>query len=271
MSQELQSPGALLAPRRFGETSRRDAWWLTPALVFLALTTFVVYATWAALQNEHYAYGPYLSPFYSPLLYGELSHSWFGVEPGWWPSWLPFSPAILILWGPVGFRLTCYYYRGAYYKAFWADPPACAVGEPRSCYRGEQRWPLLIMNIHRYFLYVALVFLLFLAHDVWKAMWFEDQATGKTHFGVGIGTLVLAINVVLLSGYTLGCHSFRHLVGGRLDQISKSAVRARAYDCSSCLNRRHMLWAWLSLVWVGFSDVYVRLCSMGIWSDWRII
>ena len=75
----------------------------------------------------------------------------------------------------------------------------------------------------------------------------------------------------LLSGYTLGCHSLRHLVGGRLDQLSRAKVRKRAYDCSSCLNRRHMMWAWLSLTSVGFSDLYVRLCSMGIWSDWRIL
>jgi hypothetical protein len=37
------------------------------------------------------------------------------------------------------------------------------------------------------------------------------------------------------------------------------------------LNRNHMRWAWLSLFSVGFSDIYIRLCSMGIWSDWRIL
>ena len=31
-----------------------------------------------------------------------------------------------------------------------------------------------------------------------------------------------------------------------------------------------MSWAWCSLFWVAFADLYVRLCSMGIWTDWRI-
>ena len=101
-------------------------------------------------------------------------------------------------------------------------------------------------------------------------MWFADPATGKTSFGIGVGTLVLAVNVVLLGGYTFGCHSLRHLVGGFLDQFSKSPTCYRAYACVGCLNRRHMLWAWMSLFWVGFSDVYVRLCAVGVWHDLAI-
>nr|NIP59280.1 succinate dehydrogenase [Gemmatimonadota bacterium]NIR79682.1 succinate dehydrogenase [Gemmatimonadota bacterium]NIT88388.1 succinate dehydrogenase [Gemmatimonadota bacterium]NIU32203.1 succinate dehydrogenase [Gemmatimonadota bacterium]NIU36754.1 succinate dehydrogenase [Gemmatimonadota bacterium] len=211
---------SLSPPRRFTETSRPDAWWATPLAVFLGLSAFIVYSTWAAFQGEHYTFGPYLSPFYSPELFGETGHAWFGPKPGWYPAWLPWSPAFLILWAPGGFRLTCYYYRGAYYKAFWADPPSCAVGEPRKGYRGERSFPLILQNVHRYFLYLALVFLVILSHDVWKALWFENPATGQVEFGIGAGTLVLAANVVLLAGYTLGCHSLRHLVGGRLTQIS---------------------------------------------------
>jgi hypothetical protein len=60
---------------------------------------------------------------------------------------------LLILWAPGGFRLTCYYYRGAYYKSFWADPPSCAVGEPRKHYRRERSFPLILQNVHRYYLY----------------------------------------------------------------------------------------------------------------------
>ncbi len=257
--------------RGFGRTSRTDLWWLQPLVVFLGLSTFIVYSTWAAFQGEHYAFGPYLSPFYSPEVFGSSAHSWFGPKPVWWPLWLPFSPAFLILWAPGGFRFTCYYYRGAYYKAFWADPPSCTVGEPRNSYRGERSFPLIMQNIHRYFLYLALVFILFLAHDAWKALWFTDPATGAENFGIGVGTLVLAGNVTLLGGYTFGCHSLRHLIGGRLDLLSKFPARRKAYDCVGCLNQRHMLWAWMSLVWVGFSDLYVRLCSMGIWTDWRIL
>src|SRR5438132_2098015 len=249
----------------FGRTMRTGAWWVQAALVFLVLSAFVVYATWAALQGKDYEWGPYLSPFYSPLLFGEGPHAWLGPRPGWWPGAIPFSAAILILWAPGLFRVTCYYYRGAYYKSFWADPPSCTVGEPRDCYRGEKSFPLILQNVHRYFLYLALFFLVVLAYDVWKALWFADG------FGIGIGTIVLAINLVLLAGYTVGCHSLRHLAGGFLDQFSKSPTWYRAYTCVSCFNRRHMLWAWLSLFWVGFADLYVRLCALGVGHDWRLL
>jgi hypothetical protein len=256
--------------RGWGETMRRDAWWIQPAVVFLILSSFLVYATWAAFQNAHYEYGNYLSPFYSPLLLGDSPNAWFGPKPGWWPTLLPFSPALLILPFPAGFRFTCYYYRGAYYKAFWADPPSCAVGEPRKGYRGERSFPLIIQNIHRYFLYFALIFLVFLAHDAWKAMWFTDAA-GVSHFGIGVGTLLLTANVFLLGGYTLGCHSFRHLVGGYLDRLSAAPARKTAYECASRLNRGHMRWAWCSLFMVAFCDIYIRMLSMGVWTDFRIL
>lgn len=259
-----------IAPRGFGETMRTDAWWIQPLVVFLLLSTFIVYSTWAAFQNAHYAVGPYLSPFYSPEIFGSSPHAIFGPKPGWWPAIVPFSPALLILWAPGGFRFTCYYYRGAYYKAFWADPISCTVGEPRKSYLGENSLPLILQNAHRWFLYLALVFIVFLAHDVWKALWFTDAA-GNVAFGVGVGTLVLATNTVLLGSYTLGCHSFRHLVGGVLDTISGRPARQAAYDCVSCLNRGHMRFAWASLISVGFADLYVRMVSMGIWTDWRIL
>jgi len=263
--------GSILLPRRrFGETSRRDAWWLQPIVVFTLLSSFVVYSTWAAFQNAHYTHGPYLSPFYSPELFGDSPHALFGPKPAWWPAWLPFSPALLILWIPGLFRLTCYYYRGAYYKAFWADPPSCAVGEPRKSYLGERTLPLVLMNSHRYFLVLATAFLVFLAHDAWKGFWFSDGA-GGTRFGLGLGSLVLVANVVLLSGYSFGCHSMRHFLGGFLDEFSRRPALRLPYRCSSCLNRQHQLWAWCSLFTVAFSDVYVRLCSMGVWRDLRLL
>ncbi len=254
---------------RFGQTSRQDTWWLYPLLTFIGLGSFVGYSMWAAFQNAHYHYGNYLSPFYSPELWGDSPHAMFGPKPDWIPGFLPWSPAFLILWAPAMFRFTCYYYRGAYYKAFWADPPACAVGEPRTSYLGERRFPLILQNVHRYFMYLALVFLFFLAHDAWKAMHFAGD-DGQMHFGIGLGTILLTLNVILLGGYTLGCHSFRHLVGGFKDTISDSPVRKACYDCSSKLNRKHMVWAWASLVCVMSCDVFVRLCSMGVISDVRI-
>ncbi|MCC6322082.1 MAG: succinate dehydrogenase [Phycisphaerales bacterium] len=274
--------------RRLGETKRKDAWWIQPTLVFLGFSAFIVYSTWAALQGAHFYFGGaaganYLSPFYSPLLFevpgrAVTGHSWFGAAPDWllrmWPSFIPFSPALLILWAPGGFRFTCYYYRGAYYKAFWADPISCAVGEPGfrgEKYRGERRFPLIIQNIHRYFLYLAVGFIGLLAWDAVQAFRFTG-ADGSRHLGVGVGTLVLCINPVLLGAYTFGCHSLRHLIGGRKDCISDcSAARAGAYRGVTCLNRRHMLFAWLSLFWVGFTDFYVRMCSTGYITDLRLI
>ncbi len=185
---------------RVRETYRRDAWWVEPLVVFLVLGGFLVYATWAAFQNAHYTYGPYLSPFYSPVLWGDSHHAWFGPKPAWWPALLPFSPALLILPFPGLFRFTCYYYRGAYYKAFWSDPIACSVGEPRGTrYRGERWFPLVLQNVHRYFAYVAVLFLFVLSYDVWLAMWFANPATGQKEFGIGLGTVILAVNVVLLA------------------------------------------------------------------------
>jgi hypothetical protein len=256
--------------RPFGATARRDAWWLQPLVVFLGLTSFLVYSGWAAFQGNHYTFGPYLSPFYSPEIFGDSPHSWFGPKPGGWPVWLPFSPALIILPIPGLFRLTCYYYRGAYYKAFWADPPSCSVGEPRSSYWGENSFPLILQNGHRYALFLALAVLFVLMIDVWKALWFSDPATGAVSFGIGVGTLVLAVNAVLLTCYLFGCHTLRHLVGGGFDQLSRRPLALRSYSCVTCLNRRHMLWAWCSLCSVGFADLYVRLCSMGVWTDVRI-
>ena len=260
----------VIARRRFGETTRRDLWWVQPLLVFAGLSTFVVYATWAAFQGDHYTYGPYISPFYSPEIFGTSPHNWFGPKPAALPPWLPFTPALLILPIPALFRFTCYYYRGAYYKAFWADPSSCAVGEPRKKYLGEQSFPLIIQNVHRYFLYLALIFNVILAYDAVSAYRFADPV-GGTRFGIGLGSLVLTVNATLLAIYSLSCHSLRHLVGGCRDCVSTVGDGGTTYACVSALNRRHMLFAWVSLVWVGFTDLYIRLCSMGVWSDFRIL
>jgi hypothetical protein len=266
-----------LAPQRgFGETSRRDLWWLQPLAVAVGLITFLGYGSWAGMQGDHYWYQGYLSPLYSPELWGKSPHAIFGgPTPPWWPSFLQgtllaYSPAMLILIAPAGFRVTCYYYRGAYYKAFWLQPAACAVGKPHKTYTGERAFPLIIQNIHRYFMYVAVLYLFILAHDTYQGMWFKNAA-GAEEFGIGVGTIVLALNVTFLSLYTAGCHSFRHVIGGFKDILSRAPVRQKLYSCSTWCNERHQRWAWTSLFWVMFTDLYVRLVSMGIWTDWRII
>jgi len=261
---------ALPVKRSFGETMRKDAWWIQPLVVFVVFSAFIVYATWAAFQGINYAHENLLSPFYSPEIWGATDHAFMVRDgpPGWWPAFLPYSPAFLILWAPVSFRLTCYYYRGAYYKGFWADPIACSVGEPRKKYLGERHFPLVIQNIHRYTLPFALLLIVFLSLDAWRSFWF-DTAGGGDQLGMSVGSIVLTLNVIFLAGYTFGCHSLRHLVGGGADIISRRPVRKIAYDCVTCFNRRHMMWAWISLVWVAFSDVYVRLCATGVWTNVR--
>src|SRR5260370_32797483 len=80
--------------RGFGETSRRDLWWLQPLAVFLGFATFIVYSTWAAFEGRYYyldANGAnYLSPFYSPEFFGSSPHTLIGPKPAWWPAWIPF-------------------------------------------------------------------------------------------------------------------------------------------------------------------------------------
>lgn len=273
--------------RGFLETQRTDTWWLFPTITLVYFLSFAGYLTWAAWTGEHYWHsGPqgaqYLSPVYSPLLWidstrpgaAPVDHAWFGEWPAWLPKrifgFIPLTPALLILWAPGGFRVTCYYYRGAYYKAMWGDPPNCAVGEPRKTYWGEQWGPLVIQNLHRYFLYAVIPFIFILSYDAIISFIFID-ADGSHHFGVGLGSLIITSNTVLLAFYLFGCHSLRHLIGGKKDCIASSQTRLTAYNCASCFNRWHMQWAWLSLFWVGFCDLYIRLCSMGIWSDWRML
>jgi hypothetical protein len=266
----MQRSLPVMEQRGFGETLRRDPWWVQNIVVIIVFTSFLAYGTWAALQNAYYHSGPYLSPFYSPEIWGDSPHAILGPKPGWWPAWLPFSPALLILPFPGLFRFTCYYYRGAYYKAFWADPPGCAVGEPRKSYLGERSFPLVLQNVHRYFFFAATLILVVLWYDVWKALWF-DTGNGGTQFGIGVGTLVMLVNAVLLSGYSLGCHSFRHMIGGFLDRLSVAPFRKRVYSVASACNRKHMNWAWFSLFSVALTDVYIRLCAMGIITDLRLL
>lgn len=240
---------------RWGATLRRDAWWLEILPVAVVLGLFGVYATLRAFEGAYYEWGPYISPFYSPLI---------DPEHRWWP----FSPALLILGAPLGFRVTCYYYRKAYYRAFFLDPPACAVGEGRRHYRGETAFPFILQNLHRYFLYLALLFLLFLGYDAVRSFWFDGR------FGIGGGSLVLTVNVVFLSLYTFSCHSLRHLVGGKLDCfscVSFGRPRLTAWRLTSALNERHMLFAWLSLFSVALADLYVRLVASGALTDPRLL
>jgi hypothetical protein len=242
-------------------TERVDRWWVQPLLIVLVLTSFSVYAMWAALQNANYYAAPYLSPFYSPCLAQNCAHPTLPLLGGWWNL----SPAFLVLGAPLGFRLTCYYYRRAYYRSFFWSPPACAVPDARPRYSGETILPLLVQNIHRYFFYLAIVVVAFLWWDALLAFRFP------TGFGIGLGSLILVANVVMLSLYTFSCHSCRHLCGGSLDTFAHAPLRYRVWRTLTRLNARHGLYAWISLFSVILADLYVRLLASGAISDVRFL
>jgi hypothetical protein len=255
---------------------RRDRWWLQPLVTALGLAAFVAYATWAAFRGGHY-YGAaaphvtahYLSPFYSPCIVSSCP-----TAVVWGPAGSigAVSPALLVLIFPLGFRLTCYYYRKAYYRSFWASPPACAVADAgststrslRHSYSGETRFPLVLQNVHRYFLYFALIFAGILTWDAVEAFRFGSS------YGMGLGSLFFAINAVLIWAYTLGCHACRHLCGGGLRRFSTSPLRHVFWaKVVSPLNAHHQLFAWLSLVWIAWTDFYVYLVATGALHDPR--
>ena len=243
-------------------TLRADRWWLYPLTTFVVFLSFIIYATIRAFQGAHYYSTPYLSPFYSPCL-GDCVEgaSDFGQPFGWFPL----SAALIILIFPLGFRLTCYYYRKAYYRSFWLSPPACAVAEPHMTYSGETRLPLILNNVHRYFWYAAVVVALILSFDTVLTFRNEDGEWGH----MGLGSLVFIANIVLIWLYTLSCHSCRHVVGGRLRHFSKHPVRYKAWTFVSRLNASHAAYAWLSLFSVALADLYVLLLSTGTITDVR--
>ena len=240
-------------------TLRTDRWWIEPLVTVLVLGSFVLYGTWVAFDNSDYYADPYLSPFYSPCLASNCA------EPTWelFGDWWTLSPALIILPIPMMFRMTCYYYRKAYYRSFFRSPPACAVPDARPRYSGEARFPFILQNVHRIFFYLALPFPVILLWDALKAFDFHDG------FGMGLGTLILLVNAVLLGAYTLSCHSCRHVCGGRLDAMSASPARYRAWRFVTRLNERHMLIAWVSLFGVALTDLYVRLVANDVISDPR--
>lgn len=239
----------------FLATRRQDTWWLVPLAMAATFLVFIVYASWAAFQPREFShFGPYISPFFSPDL----------------TKWIPgftWSPALLILWIPAGFRLTCYYGRKAYYRSLTFSPPACAVGKGKRDYKGERALPWIVNNLHRYFLYIITVLVFFHWLHFLDAFKFDDG------FGLGLGTIIVAADTIFLTLYVFSCHSLRHLVGGRIDCYSCAAsglAQHKAWKGISVLNDKHNVYFWCSLITVGFADVYVRMCAMGIWHDARI-
>jgi hypothetical protein len=249
-----------------------DAWWVAPAANAFGLLVFFGYLTVRAFNPTHVWYPPYISPTVAPPIFTPETgypgavppdRAWLGAFPSWWPAFLPQSPAFFAPALAIAFRFTCYYYRGAIYRAFAMTPPSCAVGGVAQHYRGETAL-LLFQNLHRYTLYGALFLLV--------CLWWEGLSAffRDGRFGIGVGTLIMVVNAGILTAYAFGCHSWRHLIGGRLDCFSCGASSPRRYHLwtwSSWLNARHMAFAWCSLVWVALTDLYVYLLSTGTIRD----
>ncbi|MFI9507438.1 hypothetical protein [Nocardia sp. NPDC052566] len=249
-------------------TLRTDRWWVPPLITVVGLAAFVIYATIRAYVRTAYWVDDYhyLTPFYSPCVSTSCVEGarHFGAWFGELPKILPLG--FLVLPFLLGFRLTCYYYRKAYYRAVWFSPPACAVAEPHAKYTGETRLPLIIQNVHRYFFYVAVIVSLINTYDAIIA--FHGKTGG---FGFGLGNLVLLGNVILLWAYTLSCHSCRHIAGGRLKHFSAHPVRYWFWTQVSKLNTRHMALAWTTLGTLVLTDFYVMLVASDTIKDLRFI
>ena len=142
-------------------------------------------------------------------------------------------------------------------------PGLRGAGTPAPAISGESRFPLILQNVHRLFFYLVLPFPVLLLWDAIRAFDFPDG------FGMGVGTLVLLVNAVLLGSYMLSCHSCRHVCGGRIDCLSENPVRYGLWKFLTRLNERHMLIAWVSLVGVAATDVYIRLVATGTIRDLR--
>jgi hypothetical protein len=249
-------------------TLRTDPWWRSPAITAVLLTIWVTYATvhvflghWYWVPQYHY-----LTPFYSPCVSGECASGssslgqWFGNVP-------PIIPyAVVSLPFVLGFRLSCYYYRRAYYRAFWRAPAACAVREPHRTYSGETRFPLIMQNLHRFFFYLVVLISILNTYDLVQAFRGPNDS-----FGFGVGTVIMLVNVVLLWGYTLSCHSCRHITGGRLKHFSKHPARYWIWTQVSKLNTRHMQLAWVTLGTLMLTDLYILLIAAHAFGDFRFV
>ena len=267
MTTTATRPGSVRARAAIAaKTLRTDRWWFAPLITFAGLSAWVIYATVRVFMHKWYYVADfhYLMPFYSPCITDrcipEAAHFGTPLPSFWLIPEAAFTLPFLLL-----FRLTCYYYRKAYYRAFWLSPPACAVPDGHKKYTDETRFPLLGQNLHRYAFYAAGIISLI---NTWDAVIAFHSPSG---FGFGLGNIILVANVVMLWAYTLSCHSCRHIAGGRLKHFSKHPVRYRFWTFVSKLNARHMMLAWITLGTLALTDFYIMAVSAGWISDLRFV
>lgn len=232
-------------------------YWIEPTFTIVAFSCFILYSLWAVMQPTG-LYANYVSPYNSPPI-----GNWLHV---------PFPPALLVAWIPLFFRGTCYYYRREYYRGFGAHPFGCATPERLGRrYGGERRFPWVFNNSHRYWWYLAVLVLIYIWVDTLHAFVFPEG------WGIGVGSLLMLANAILLTLYTFSCHAFRHLAGGRRDCYAcpkapqTPPARYRIWRRISEMNRYHGHYAWASMASVVLVDLYIRLLIAGVIPDLRLV
>lgn len=256
----IKAPTGVNAPGRAkisALTVRTDNYKRAPYGFAALIAFFAVYSVVRIFMNGDYyvkAFN-YLTPMYSPCVAENCVPG--SADFGHWLPSIPFGIPMAILVFPIlaGFRTTCYYYRKAGYRGLWAAPLACGVPEPHKKYSGETRFPLIIMNWHRFFWMLAAVLLLVNTWDVVKAF------DGENGVRLGLGTVLMAVNCLLLWGYTVSCHAARHILAGRINNFSKHPVKYQIWTFISRVNPKHGNFAMASLISVITTDFYIALLS----------
>jgi len=176
-----------------------------------------------------------------------------------------YSPTILIVPLPGLFRLTCYAYRKDYHRHLFNHPLGClnpnrADPETRK-YTGERNAIFQVENFHRYFLYAGIAILPFFYYD------FVHSLGVSGGYALRLGSILLLINALTLTAWTLSCHAFRHLIGGNVDCyscVAAGGLRKNVYERQSWLNKHHEALAWVSLLTIFFADLYLRGLAAGL-------
>ena len=258
MSDVVQLP--VVEVKRFAN-DRNDSWRVMPFLQGAFLIFFGFYAFWAVALDYTHAFVDvgsvhFVSPFFNP-----------DIEVSWWPEGL--SPGLLLIWAPLGFRATCYYARKVYYRSFFWDPPGCAIAEAKAQegeYRGENKAPYILNNIHRYFFLIAFVLAIIHAAEFIRLVFTGGFSSGSA----AIATIILGIDALFLALYVLSCHSCKHIVGGSLNRTRGSPLRRfrfKSWKFVKKLNVNHGAYFWLSLTTILLADMYIRfILARGILS-----
>lgn len=252
----VSAPGRANLPRK---TFRTDNWKRPTLTLTGVLGIFIVYSTIRIFMNQYYFVGDgfhYLTPMYSPCVSANCPEA--AQDFGQWVGKFPTGIPMAIFAFPIlaGFRATCYYYRKSGYRSLWFSPGGCAVPEPHKKYTGETRFPLIFMNAHRYFFWLACILLCINIFDTYKAFTSEDG------YRIGLGSIIMLVNITMLAGYSASCHAARHALGGRLKHFSKNPIRYKLWTWVSRINPLHGNFAMISLFTVIFTDAYIMTLSI---------